>query len=66
MGVEIAFNDKSRAWLMAKNCRVKKNNKKLLIIFYIIACFYPKRQKRLGFLLKEFEALIEKVVWFKL
>ncbi len=38
------------------------------MIFYIIskARIYPKRSKRLGFLLKGFEALIEKAVWFKL
>ncbi|EJB18412.1 hypothetical protein HPCPY3281_0880 [Helicobacter pylori CPY3281] len=27
LGVEVAFNDKSHAWLMAKNCRVKKTIK---------------------------------------
>ncbi|GAA8792935.1 hypothetical protein Kyoto148B_09630 [Helicobacter pylori] len=26
-GVGVAFNDKSRAWLIAKNCRVKKTIK---------------------------------------
>ncbi|RVY77980.1 hypothetical protein ECC40_01805 [Helicobacter pylori] len=35
-------------------------------ILTILKSFYPKRQKRLGFLLEGFEALIEKVVWFKL
>ncbi|EMH37196.1 hypothetical protein HMPREF1427_01147 [Helicobacter pylori GAM83Bi] len=43
---------------------LKTNKYKLLMIFYIISKtrIYPKRQKRLGFLLKEFEALIEKGV----
>ncbi|EMG83379.1 hypothetical protein HMPREF1425_00644 [Helicobacter pylori GAM71Ai] len=38
------------------------------MIFCIISKtrIYPKRQKRLGFLLKGLEALIERVVWFKL
>lgn len=46
---------------------LKTNKYKSLVIFYAITnSFYPKRQKRLGFLLKGFETLIEKAVWFKL
>ncbi len=42
---------------------LKTNKYKSLVIFYAITnSFYPKRSKRLGFLLKEFEALIEKGV----
>ncbi len=42
---------------------LKTNKYKSLVIFYtILKSFYPKRSKRLGFLLEGFEALIEKGV----